>query len=728
MTTAKSIPATETAPNATHSAAGEEPAKVADAIAEPADAVAPAKKSLAFPLTLTVFAVFPIALGVGAARLKASSAPQVSVCIENAEPDVRETILSTSVTDRRLGDREFQARRYEVALQYYQSLGTENSARLPADLLYRIALCQEGLGRWNDALENMRTVSNTTESSVLKSAAIFAQGRIHFRLNDPKQAVPLLRMLQLRSHDNDVLPGNLSREIAFLVPLGLANDCLTQGGRDHRISTAPISELLNWSLDAALDWVGTEPVTDDSAADAINPVNILTCKLDPHASTKKPVSSIETINVGIHCQGQSIKSLIQALADECQWELNWTDLAHDSAIDRNVDYKSEDQPLSLVLTMVCSDLRANWSLDGSQLVIQRADPDGSRARKMISRTLNSLVSWIPNYRHCSHARYAMGELAEADGRKSDALQIYTSLVGRESSPVAIRAAYNAAMIYYHSADYSRACFQLGYVVNGAPGHELHKTSLLLLGQLLLDSGEPQEAIFQFRRATEPSNGQDVQARAAVGLGLAYLIQNRYQEAAEVILTYKFRIEEPEIRNIAAFVNSFARWQATSGEVQEREATFLYRSLVSVKPTSEHLGQAGQMLLGRAYADLGFEDLMVDLYTRMLSSNVTPAIEMELKFSLANHDLASGRADAAMESWRRLAAGSSVVWANRARQRMAELSIRQGRAEDALHHCDFINTDEGIVRADIYKLRGRAYELLGEDELAARSYAGQIDNQ
>ena len=53
-----------------------------------------------------------------------------------------------------------------------------------------------------------------------------------------------------------------------------------------------------------------------------------------------------------------------------------------------------------------------------------------------------------------------------------------------------------------------------------------------------------------------------------------------------------------------------------------------------------------------------------------------------------------------------------------------MALTEGRGKECLENCEQIKSDEGIVRMDVYKLQGRAYELLGEDGLAAKCYLGQ----
>ncbi len=733
---AKSIPAAHSAPAHTASVTPDDATNISDSasVTETTGTTPASKLGILFPVVLTIVAILPIAYGVGAARLKASvtaAKAEDDARIVQAEQDLESAPELPRPMDRRLGDRQFLERRYEVALQYYQSLGSPNAARLPSDLLYRIALCQEGLGLWDEALVSLQTVSDGTENSTLRAAAGFGQARIWIRLNKHAKAETLLRALEFHKYAQHPMPKNMSREIAFLIPLMLAQEAIPQvvtTGNDEPLN---FGDLMFWSLETALAWADEETIDtqaserDPSACDASAPVNTVRCRVKRLPPTGTNSTLVDDALVDINSQEQSLGAIIERVADACEWKLDWSDLVHDASPQRIVRMTIENRPISLVLTEICSELRANWSVSDNQLVIARSDTDGSRQRLMIARTLASLTAWNPNHRLSDHARFAQGQLAEASGELLDAARLFSSLLGRDSSPLAIRAAYNSATDFYRIGDFASACLQLRIVVDGAPEQRLHAPALIFLGRLLLDRGEIQDAIYQFRRATEARGRPHEQARAAVFLGMSFIMQDKYQEAAEAVFAQKPLLEEQSTCHAAAFVTALARWQAISDEMREHEATFLYRALICMKADSEWLGQTGQLLIGRADRELGFDDQMADLYSHQLSIGMTESIESEMTYSLAAYELANGRVEAACALWTKLTLATSNRWANQARLRLAEVALTEGRANDSLEICEQIHSSDGITRGEIQKLMGRAFEQLGEDVLAARCYAGQL---
>jgi tetratricopeptide (TPR) repeat protein len=279
-----------------------------------------------------------------------------------------------------------------------------------------------------------------------------------------------------------------------------------------------------------------------------------------------------------------------------------------------------------------------------------------------------------------------------------------------------------------SGETDRACTQFGYVVKGAPGHEFHAESLLQYGQLLLERGNYQDAAFQFRRATEAEKYPACQAKAAVYLGMTYFMMEKYQEAGAAVLAQRVHFDDPSVRNAAALVTSLARWKATSGELQAREASFMYRTLIVVSGETDWFGYIGQLLIGRLYAELGFDDQMLDHYSKQLARGVPPLIEEEMKFSIASRELAHDRTDEAVKIWKELSDHGSEIWSNRAKLRLAERSLAGDRAQECVDICHSIRAGVGVTKKEMLKLMGRAFEQLGDDRLAARCFAGHLPKE
>ena len=693
-------------------------------------------QQLIFSVVLTIAAAFPVATGVGVAFLKGSTStaresvsadrPQKSNANESTRPMMPQL-------DREVGDRHFEERRFEVALGYYRSLGGNDPTRLPPELGYRVALCLEGLGRWENALEGFAVASEAAETPVLKVAASVAQARVLLRMHEPDRAGMLLRSLLFHSSALDSVPPELMREIEFLIPLTQTQDSLAGRKRSaDGVAQFPVDDTFDWPLTLSLHWAEAPQVHHESTGDAHTSgttdtsENAVIVQVHRPTSESADAASIESWTIDIRCRRQSFRSILDRMAVECGWTLDLTDVSNVRSLDRIVNLNVREFPLCSLLGSVGSELRSYWSVVEGRLTLVRTDSDSEGARQMLARSLTSTISHAPEHRLARHAKFAIYQLLQLDGRFQEAADGFKSLVCNDSSPLSVRAAYNAATNYFRMDDYSRACGQLEYVVAGSPEIELRTDALMLYGRLLLDTGDAPNAVFQFRRAAEPAGKQTIdQSRAAVLMGLSLLAQDKFYEAAEVILVYKTRFDDPSVRNGAAFVNAFARWQVLKDERQEREATFLYRALVSLKSDSDWLGLTGKVQIGRAFAEIGFEEEMAQIYAQIPRKNLTADVRHSIDLTLARYELNRGNPERACEVWKELASEPEDLWTNRARLKLVELAFAKGEYAECLVACRSLVDRVGIPSGEIKKLMGRTYEAMGDADRAARSYAGQI---
>jgi len=705
------------------------PAEPAASTQKAVEATATPKSSLLYSVVLTGVAVLPIAFGLGAVRLKASIrkpviAPVVSPHAWN--PNDLDPKLRTA--NRELGDRKFLERRFEVALNYYRALGSSEPEQMAPELLYRVGLCEEELGLWNEAMESFRSVTSTTDNLVLKAAATFAQARTSLRLKEPEQAVALLRPLTMPISSESRLPKAMSQEIDFLFPLALAEEAIQQWTQDEGVPSVPLAKLINWPLETALRWGDETLLLDTLTPDATLPDNALTCTVKRPVIRGEVQSRPETWSADVCASNQTVQSVVECVAKECGWSVDWSGLPADRQTARLANLSLEKRPVYWLLTVLCSELKANWSLDQGKVVITRSGRHNEQSRAMIIQTLSSLPEWIPEHRLANHAKFEQGQFAQMGGQLKKAAAIYASLIGKETTSLAIHAAYNSGEIDFRLADYSAGCQQLRFIVDGAPEHELHTDALIMMGRMLLDMGDSQEAIYQFRRATEARGRTNEQARAAVLMGLSFLVQSRYSEAADAVFLHRMLLEEASVRRAAAFVTAYARWNTVNADLRPNEGAFLYRSLIALRSDVEWLGQTGHLLIGRAYADLGFDDQMSDIYLRSLANGTTKSIEIEMRYWLADYEYSNGATESARQILEQLADGQRSGWRNRARWKLAEIALLEGQPKECLNHCEQVETGEVIPKADVQKLMGRAFEKMGDDVRAAKCYAGQLPSE
>ena len=101
------------------------------------------------------------------------------------------------VGDLGRGDGALVEGRYEAAIAAYQPL-SEGVGPLGDAAKYRLALCNEGQGRYDQAISIYREVASRNASARIVAAASLGQARVWVRMRKPAEAKRLLCDLVLR--------------------------------------------------------------------------------------------------------------------------------------------------------------------------------------------------------------------------------------------------------------------------------------------------------------------------------------------------------------------------------------------------------------------------------------------------------------------------------------------------------------------------------------------------
>ena len=684
-----------------------------------------------FPLIVIVLAVFPIALGIGftlqssppPARLAASDeiVTPIPNDIKPAAPDRHPSGL-----DRTKADELLRSGRFETALQHYRSIGSDDFLRFPTELSIRIGFCQEGLGLWEESLATYRSVASNSDA-VLATSAILGQGRIWMRLNDFETAEPLLRSLVLQSGNPSKVPPTVIAEIVLLHSICVAELGLVGDKNGSSAGLDPVANQIDWSLRDALTWADAKAEqTSDSTSEVLEVLVPRDARRsDDDVDLPEVVHGPDPLSkrIDLRAHQQSVLNILDRIAKETGLEATWSDTVRDRAGTRIINAEMHSIPLVLVLSELSREVGGVWSLHQTALKIDDSSESSiERQREIGTACLISAMSCYPDQRLSAAATFARAQLATAEGRLEEAASLYSSIVGKSTSPLAIRAAFNAALVYHKLGDLVRTCLSLEVVVHGAPGHELHPRSMILYGRTLMDRGEFREASHQLRRAAGSRHLPEDQARASVFLAMAEIFDGRPHEAAESLFAHRLQFQDRTVRNAAALMTSIARWRTSAGSSRERESAFLYRAVVSVEPQSEWLGPTGQLLLGQAMNEVNLEERMVELFEGALKKGAPKQVEVEMKLCLADFYATHERIAEAKATWTELY--ESGLRSQAAGIRLASLALDEGQPDTCLQICQTLQNQPGIARPDLLKLAGKAYEQSGKTILAARCYAGE----
>jgi hypothetical protein len=122
--------------------------------------------------------------------------------------------------------------------------------------------------------------------------------------------------------------------------------------------------------------------------------------------------------------------------------------------------------------------------------------------------------------------------------------------------------------------------------------------------------------------------------------------------------------------------------------------------------------------------LGLEDEMVKVYQRATLDGRGP-LAAEMSFAVAEANFGAGKWASARKVYRALAAQAGP-WSGRSQLRLAEIALHENEPRTCLRWCRKVpKAQPGPDPSVVLKVMGKAYEVLGDHQQAARCYAGQV---
>jgi tetratricopeptide (TPR) repeat protein len=611
--------------------------------------------------------------------------------------------------------------RYELALALYQPLNDGAAASLRDAVQYRVALCLEGLGRWDQAIAAYRALASRSPAPALAAAAQLGQARVWIRMRRPVEAKPLLGDLIMRSAQPVLRNQAYLADARYLLGLALTVEALRPVKPTPLVDGVAAHTATDWPVERALDWVTA--IKDTEGAN-----------LEPgedYVVVQRFGANPEGFLVRASVKHATVSAILESLAEQCGLKVQWTPQAQQQVAERSTAVLVESLPLYDILRALADPLGLMWHVEDGVLNLTSVEEGLKEAHPsyriaLAKRALRDAVLAYPAHPLTPAAYLELGNLEVASSRLKEARAWYERLI-KESprSPMLTEAYYNLGLTQRRLGDSTGARNALYRVVDRAPGHELAPLAYLRIGQLYLEESEPELAIVPLRRAISSSVGSPTQPAATVALGVAYLLTENPRAANAILLENRLVIGQPPYRAVAAFLDALARYRGTVAARQvQREASGLLAALLAVRE-DPLLGPAGKLLVGQAYRDLGMGEQMVAFYENALRELRGP-LAAEMTFILAEALYTADRREAALQLFASLASKETTKWVPRALLRLAEITLQEKRPQDCLTWCRKLLQQPGAADATlILKLMGKAYEQLGDHRRAARCYMGQL---
>jgi tetratricopeptide (TPR) repeat protein len=657
--------------------------------------------------------------------------------------------------DLERGDRWVQSGRYDLALPIYQTFGPKMAAPLWDLVQYRVALCLEGLGRWDEAAAAYRELLIQNPHRQVVIAADVGLARVWLRRGHPVEARNLMgEMLLHAAADARLCPAALE-DAQFLLALALGREATPAQPTGPPFERLIEVTSLPWSLERTLAWVNPSARTvvswskEEALSLGVGSVGLLgpangfepllaaaalgarsTPRTEPEAlAVQKIAARPQDSLVRAIATRQPLVPLLDDLAARCGVKTRWTARALQQTEGRLPEVHVAQVPFEDVAQELAYPLGLVWKVQNGVLswsAVEEVTADDLAAFRtaLARRALRAAVAAHPQHDLAATAYLSLGNLEAHAAQLPAAVAWYEQLIrDQPRSPLRVEAHYNLGLIQRRLGNDVTARQTFYRVVDLAPGHPLAAQAYLAVGRTWLNEGRPDQALPPLRRALANSTGSPVRPVIVLTLAASYLWTENPRAANAVLLAHRAEVGQAPYRQTAAFLDALSRFEAAADRRQTRHAGDLLAAILSRGEAAE-LGTLGVLLVGRAYQELGMIDQMTTVYEQALRQARGPLAE-EMSFALAGAWESAGKVAEAKKLLLALAVQGDSRWVRAAKLRLAELTLKEKRPNETLSWGRQLLLVQPLDQLPaLLELMGRAFEQLGDYEQAARCFRGE----
>jgi tetratricopeptide (TPR) repeat protein len=622
--------------------------------------------------------------------------------------------------DLRLADAYLREENPGLALPFFLAPG-QPRASLSDQLLFRVGLCQEGLGKWEEASAAYREAVARATNPRMAAAAQMAHARLDVRQGKPREAKVLLFPLLLQSGSAQKLESSSVAEAQCLLALArclevlpnqncpLVDDWLVRPDNAHW----PIGHSVLWTTPAPASKEGGKPLP-------------MSFDLLPSLADGKEYGLIRGA-----AEEMGVKEAVDKIAAFAKLTVEWSESAGQKTQGRTADLALEDMPLievvrgltePLGLVAICKDDRLRIQADAEVPWDELAKYRAIVAR----RCLRDAVLAHPEHPLAGAAYLELGNDEAMRQAFPEAAGWYERLLRQNKrSSLTTAAFFNLGLVHIAQKNYELARKYLFRVVDGSPGHELAPRAYFQIGWTYLLQGSPAEAVDPLQRAVATAGDAPMRPKAALLLAAAHLSNASPKNANESLVANREAVNREPNRAIAAFLDGLARYRVAVERKQSRVQSAELLAALMAFPEQNPLGCVGQLLRGHAFRELGMSDQMAKIYEEAVG-HCSGAVADEMNYHLAHYFCDTGKRPAGAALLRALASKAAGKWSAAAQLRLAAISLEEGRPQECLLFCEpLLTLEPPSDRLALLKLMGQAHEALGNYEQAAQCYAGQL---
>lgn len=621
-------------------------------------------------------------------------------------------------------DVEYVAGNLDEALKLYNHLLGETT-RIPAEsLLYRRALCLEGMEQNDQALQEFQRLAKSDAHDALTAACVVGQARIFTAMNRLDAARTLLYSQVLRLSREPRALSHVMHQMTYLATME-AMDGFDTSSQDKRLisSKAIVSpKYLPENEDLLRLAQSDASEKQDQAADSIEAgIRLL----------KRLGEGPQEIHLSVRVQELAIPSLLEEISVGAGVPIELSETLRALLSKRTVSANIIELDLATILDCLLEPSGASWSLDNGQIRVwaihDLSREELSRVRRVrADRHGKAALTFFPDDEQAAMTFLCLGNIQFWQEEYKEAIRWYRRAEGPGKVGPWLAAAWfnhakshlllgqrdDAREAFFRTADLSRR-------------KELESVSYAYLGRLFLDDGRVDEAIRELNRALQ---GNSAIPEAAITLAAAYLLIENPETANMILYKYREQVQSAGFDTQAMVVSALARLQATTNEANRvRQGRDLASALAAAEP-QRFFGAIGYLVVGQGYEQIGQPGEMETVFQAAIRDLPPCILRDQMAFALANYLVEEHRWDEAEALFEPLTKSERPSeWSRKSRLAMAELAFARDDFDRCLQVCyELIGTTDSLQEKEsLLRLMGQSYERKSDHYRAAICFAGMI---
>jgi tetratricopeptide (TPR) repeat protein len=328
----------------------------------------------------------------------------------------------------------------------------------------------------------------------------------------------------------------------------------------------------------------------------------------------------------------------------------------------------------------------------------------------------------PSHPDDSAVRLAVANLRFASGELEEAAREYKRV--REAhppKPLLVAAAYNLGLIRHRYREWALARQLFTDAADLGVQTPAAAVAWWWVGRTELDAGNEDACRAAWERADQTD---DREMTSAVLLGRVFLmlLDGQEERASKVFHGARLANVDPMPAVGEAFRRHF-RLTDHPTRLKREELAAAVRQADYGSP----LGPAGRLVFGGWLDDAGEGKEMLAAYDAA-AETTRGRWAVRLALASGDHLYARGEVPAARGRYTAVAAADAGEHGDRARVRLAEIALADGKADECVRFCRQVLARDHEDRDAVLRLLGRGYERMNRPRAAAECFAGRLPTQ